>query len=129
MKHQLQIKRSYAPEEETDGRRILVDRLWPRGESRTRADLSEWDRQIAPDPQLRKAFHQNELSFEEFSRRYVDQLSHSPEAAQFAQHVETLLEDTNVTLLFGSKNETENNAAVLKDWLLDTMNQKQEKKS
>ncbi len=117
MQHELNIKRSYDPETPEDGTRILVDRLWPRGESRAKADLAEWDKAIAPAADLRKAFHEGELPFEEFARLYRRQLEESCEAAQFADHVRDLLKQGNVTLLYASRDREHNNALVLKNWL------------
>ena len=115
--HDLKLKRSYEPESEEDGARILVDRLWPRGESKVKADLTEWDKSIAPESGLRRAFHEGELSFEEFKKKYLAQLDASDDARIFASHVKDLLEKGNVTLLFASKDEAHNNAVVLKEWL------------
>lgn len=113
----LKIKRSYLPEEAEDGCRILVDRLWPRGESRARADLSEWDKDIAPSRQLRTAFHHGEIDFDTFRSRYLDELDHSQAAADFAAHIADLLKTSNVTLLYSSKDAAHNNAVVLLSWL------------
>lgn len=117
MKYRLMIKRVYAPESEEDGIRILTDRLWPRGESKAKADLTEWAKQIAPGSPLRMAFHHGEITYEQFRSRYLDELDHNPAASEFSEHVQELLEKSPVTLLFSSKNEAENNAAVLKEWL------------
>lgn len=117
MKHELKIRRSYEQESPEDGSRILVDRLWPRGESKASADLTEWDKTIAPESGLRKAFHDGQLSFAEFRNKYLAQLDDSEEAEAFVNHVKELLAQGNVTLLYASKDEVHNNAVVLKEWL------------
>lgn len=124
----LKIKRSYEPEEPDDGARILVDRLWPRGESKVRADLSEWDKAIAPSAELRKAFHQGTIPYEQFKQEYLQQLDHSAEAESFAAHIRDLLEKGNVTLLYASKNPEQNNAVVLLEWLHNHLKAQPEEK-
>ena len=113
----LQIKRAYFPESPEDGYRILVDRLWPRGMSKVKMDLYEWDKQIAPDNEERKAFHDGQEDFETFKKDYLEELNQNPEAAGFVDEVADLLKKGNVTLLYGSKDTEHNNAAVLKEWL------------
>lgn len=124
----LKIKRSYEPEEPDDGARILVDRLWPRGESKVRADLTEWDKVIAPASELRKAFHQGTIPYERFKQEYLQQLDHSAEAEAFAAHIRDLLEKGNVTLLYASKNPEQNNAVVLQEWLLNRLKEQLDEK-
>lgn len=121
----LKIKRSYEPEEPDDGARILVDRLWPRGESKVRADLTEWDKVIAPASELRKDFHQGTIPYEQFKQEYLRQLDHSAEAETFAAHIRGLLEKGNVTLLYGSKNPEQNNAVVLLEWLQNRLKEQE----
>lgn len=103
----------YEPDSANDGYRILVDRLWPRGISKARADLSEWDKQIAPSPELRKKFHDGELSYEAFRKAYDEELAANPAYDELVCLVRDQLERSNVTLLFASKDESENNAEVL----------------
>lgn len=83
MEHIIRVKRVYLPEEETDGIRILVDRLWPRGESKVKADLSEWDKKIAPSNELRMAFHHGKIDFQDFRARYLAELRPNPAAEEF----------------------------------------------
>lgn len=122
--YQLKIKRVYDPEDkEADGVRILVDRLWPRGESKAKADLFEWEKVIAPTNELRKAFHDGTISFKDFAEKYLSELNANPEAAGFAGEVKKLLNDSNVTFLYASKNREENNAVVLRDWIKKQFNE------
>lgn len=113
----IRLKRAYAPEEAADGARLLVDGLWPRGMSKVREDLTEWDRQIAPEKTLRTEFHHGTMDFEQFARAYRAKLEDSPAAAEFVEKVRQLLDKGNVTLIFGSKDVDHNNAIVLKQFL------------
>lgn len=114
---ELRIKRIYEEAAEEDGYRILVDRLWPRGISKEKAHIDLWVREIAPSTDLRKWFHHEPEKFPEFQSRYIDELTNNIEAAAFRKTVYEKLQQDNVTLLFSAKDETMNNAAVLKDWL------------
>ena len=114
---ELQIKRIYEQEDPSDGYRILVDRLWPRGMSKVRADLADWDKQVAPTSELRRRFHDGELSYEEFRDAYDKELADNPAYDELVKLVAGRLSEGNVTLLVGSKDETENNAEVLLELL------------
>ena len=114
---ELKVKRVYLPADEQDGYRVLIDRLWPRGLSKDKADIDEWDKQLAPSTELRKWFgHQPEL-FPAFTEKYIGELEHNDEAQSFVDKCKTLLSQGNVTLLFGAKDETHNQAVVLKKWM------------
>lgn len=117
-KNELRIKRIYLSPEKDDGYRLLIDRLWPRGISKVKASLDEWDKTVAPSSVLREWFGHEDEKFAEFERKYCSELDNNPDAAQFAQHVKKLLNTSNVTLLYGAKNETCNQAVVLKAWIL-----------
>lgn len=108
------VKRIYDPPSEEDGYRVLVDRLWPRGVSKARAQLDEWNREVTPSPDLRKWFGHQEERFEEFALKYREELLSKDEELdklrQIAQH-ETL------TLLYAAKSPTINHALILKDVL------------
>lgn len=114
----LRIKRVYLPIEADDGYRILIDRLWPRGISRSAAELDEWAKDVAPSPELRKWFGHKEENFEEFRRRYELELNDNPSAGKFALHCLELLKAGTVTLLFGARSMTCNHAVILRDWIL-----------
>ena len=75
----LKTKRIYDPAEESDGRRILVDRLWPRGMKKERARLDAWAKEITPSPELRKLYHTGGIPFEGFAADYLDELEASDE--------------------------------------------------
>lgn len=109
---QVQVRRVYDPPREDDGRRVLVDRIWPRGLSKERADLDEWLKQVAPSTALRKWYHHDPDKFEEFARRYRDELEDSERAAAFGQ-LQQLVSQGPVTLLTATKRADISEAAVL----------------
>lgn len=112
------IKRIYEQPSEDDGYRVLIDRLWPRGVSKQNAKLSEWNKDIAPSPDLRVWFGHKEENFEEFKNRYVSELSANPSASAFRDKCQRMLSEGNVTLLYGAKSPTCNHAVILRDWIL-----------
>lgn len=113
----LRIKRIYEAPEETDGCRILVDRLWPRGIKKEKAALAAWEKDMAPTAALRKAFGHDAAKFPAFRDGYRKELAANPAAADFAEKIKQLLQKNNVTLLYGAKDAAHNNAAVLLEWL------------
>jgi len=107
----LQLKRVYEPVEVEDGRRILVDRLWPRGISRETARIDAWLKEIAPSDQLRRWFGHDPEKWEEFRSRYQEELrEHAPLVEQLRDEAA----NTTVTLLFAAHDGERNNAVVLK---------------
>lgn len=115
----ISIKRAYQTAEATDGYRILIDRLWPRGISKDAAAIDEWAKEIAPSSDLRKWFGHKEENFEEFKTRYVAELNVNTYARQFAKHCNDLLSGGNVTLVYGARSATCNHAVILRDWIND----------
>lgn len=113
----LTIKRVYDLPSEEDGFRILVDRLWPRGVSKERADLDLWEKDIAPSTEQRHELHEDEETPEQFAAAYTSELDANPAFPAFVDLVRDKLAQGNVTLLYGSKNTHCNNAIVLKDVL------------
>lgn len=114
----LRIKRIYLPVEATDGYRILIDRLWPRGISRSAAEIDEWAKEVAPSTNLRKWFGHKEENFEGFRQQYELELNGNPLAVKFALHCRDLLKRGSVTLLYGARSVTCNHAVILRDWIL-----------
>lgn len=115
MARSIKLKRVYEPAAKSDGHRILVDRLWPRGLSKQKARVDVWLRDIAPSTGLRKWYGHDPERWPEFRRRYAKELKSRPEAVQ---ELRTLLKaHATVTLLFSSKEEQLNNAAALKAYL------------
>ncbi|KAA0082480.1 DUF488 family protein [Mycolicibacterium sp. P9-64] len=109
---QVQVRRIYDAPMPSDGVRVLVDRLWPRGVSKSRAHLDEWCKQIAPSTDLRNWYHHDPESFDEFALRYADELR-DPEPAAALAHLRELAEKQTLTLLTATKNPEISEAAVL----------------
>ena len=109
-----QIKRIYEDSADSDGYRILVDRLWPRGVSKEDAQLDDWMKEIAPSPELRKWFDHDPDRFNDFKKRYETELSDRKKPVE--RLTETSREQS-VTLLYAAKDETHNHAIVLKEYL------------
>ena len=117
------MKRVYEEAAAEDGRRILVDRLWPRGMKKERAALAEWAKEVTPSPELRKLYHNGEMTFDLFGRAYLEELQKSPAAAAFAKKCREWLEEGPVTLVYANKNPVENHVLVLRKWLEEAMAQ------
>lgn len=112
------IKRIYAPPTPSDGYRVLVDRLWPRGLTREAAAIDEWVKSLAPSPQLRAWFGHRAGHWSEFQRLYGLELT-TPEALAELDRLRALASTRPLTLLYAARNETENHAHVLRDRLLE----------
>lgn len=113
----IQIKRIYDAPDASDGFRVLVDRIWPRGMPREKAALGEWDKMIAPSSALRKWFGHDPERYEEFRKRYRKELEDNPETEQFITLVRQHIDEGPVTLLFGAKDREYNQAVVLREFL------------
>nr|WP_280467242.1 DUF488 family protein [Nocardia cyriacigeorgica] len=110
----VQIRRIYDDPTPKDGTRVLVDRLWPRGVSETRAHLDEWCKQIAPSTELRTWYGHDPQLFDAFARRYRDELTQPARAAALS-HLRELADHNDLTLLTATKNTGISEAAVLAD--------------
>jgi len=110
----ISIKRIYDEPTENDGYRVLVDRLWPRGVTKLRANLDEWDKEVAPSTALRKWFDHKVERFEEFSLRYQEELLLKEEELN---RLRTIAKSEPISLLYGAKNSKINHAIVLKNVL------------
>ena len=107
----LKLKRAYEPAASDDGFRVYIDRLWPRGLSHETFHYDAWDKDIAPSDALRHWFHDNpDAHWSEFESRYRAELASNPAWPEFISSLET---HPAVTLLYSSRNETENNAIVV----------------
>lgn len=111
----LRLKRAYAAPAPEDGRRILVDRLWPRGVSKARAALDDWMKDLAPSPELRRWFGHDPARWEEFRRRYQRELE--DQGARLGQ-LRDMARAGPVTLVFAARDEAHNEAVVLREVLL-----------
>ncbi|MFV0302093.1 MAG: DUF488 domain-containing protein [Paracoccus sp. (in: a-proteobacteria)] len=110
----IRIKRIYRAARLSDGKRILVDRLWPRGVAKERARLFDWCKEIAPSDGLRHWFHADPRRWEEFAARYRAELA---EKDALVRELAGYAQEGAVTLLYGAKDEEHNNAVVLRDYL------------
>jgi uncharacterized protein YeaO (DUF488 family) len=111
----VKIKRAYEPAEAKDGKRVLVDRLWPRGVSKQEARLDQWNRELAPSAELRRWFGHRLSRWHEFSRRYRLELARHSRALGELRHQ---AEQGPVTLIYAAKDKRHNHAIVLKSVLL-----------
>jgi uncharacterized protein YeaO (DUF488 family) len=107
----VKIKRVYEPASSDDGVRILVDRLWPRGLTKEEAKVDLWLKEIAPTTELRKWFGHDPAKWEEFRKRYVNELKDNPEAVAVLK--EQIGKGRPVTLIYGARDEAHNAARVL----------------
>lgn len=108
------IKRAYLPPEKSDGKRILIDRLWPRGLSKEKAKIDLWLKEIAPSTELRKWFGHDPAKWAEFQKRYKAELSENKEAV--GQLVE-MAKKQPATLIYSAHDEDHNDAVVLQTYL------------
>jgi uncharacterized protein YeaO (DUF488 family) len=106
----IRLRRAYDPPKPDDGYRVLIDRLWPRGVRRERARLDRWEKDLAPSAGLRTWFAHDPWRFEEFRRRYVEELrAHRAEIAELRRYAR----DGTLTLVFGASDVQHNDAVVL----------------
>lgn len=113
----LKIKRVYERFDPEDGFRILIDRIWPRGESKEKAHLDLWLKGLAPSTDLRKWFGHDPKKFPEFKARYLAELTGEKEQTALNQLKSLLQEHPVVTLIYSAKDEVHNNAVVLQELL------------
>ena len=109
---EVRARRVYEPAEQSDGRRVLVDRLWPRGLSKERARLDEWLKAVAPSDELRRWYGHEPARFAEFTRRYEAELE-DPERAEALSHLSEEVRSGPVTLLTATRDLERSEAAVL----------------
>lgn len=113
---EVRVRRIYEPADPSDGARVLVDRLWPRGVSKERADLREWCKEVAPTPALRQWYGHDPERFEEFALRYRAELMDAEHAPAF-EHLQELVAHGTVTLLTAAKRADISEATVLREML------------
>ncbi len=110
----VKIKRAYDPPSSDDGRRILIDRLWPRGLKKEEAQVDEWLKDLAPSTELRKWFGHDPAKWHEFKRRYGEELG---EKTDQLTRIKAEARKGTVTLVFSAKDAEHSNAAFLKELL------------
>ncbi|UEJ83032.1 DUF488 family protein [Brachybacterium halotolerans subsp. kimchii] len=120
----IRVRRIYEDPERSDGSRVLVDRIWPRGVSKERADLTSWCKGVAPSTELRKWYQHDPEKWEEFAERYRAELDDT-ERAEALDELRGYAAKGNLTLLTASKRDDISEATVLKDVLQEERESKQ----
>jgi uncharacterized protein YeaO (DUF488 family) len=111
---EVRLKRAYEPAAPTDGYRVLIDRLWPRGVSHQRAALDGWEKELSPSPELRRWFGHEPRRFPEFRRRYIEELrSQRPRLAALRRRAR----EGRLTLVYSAHDIEHNDAVVLAEVL------------
>lgn len=113
MAHELKLKRAYEPAERGDGRRVLVDRIWPRGVSKDEAHIDLWLKEVAPSTALRKWFGHQPERWSEFVKRYRAELKANPAVEELLK----IMAEGPVTLVYGAKDKAHNQAVALAEYL------------
>jgi uncharacterized protein YeaO (DUF488 family) len=111
----VRLKRVYEPAASSDGYRVLIDRLWPRGVSTLRADLDQWAKDVAPSEELRKWFRHKPERFQEFRRRYEQELC---ERRPWLSELRHRAREGTLTLVYSARDPEHNDAVVLAEVLL-----------
>lgn len=114
MKPNIKLKRVYEARERSDGTRVLVERLWPRGVRKDSGAVDVWMKQIAPSPELRKWFAHDPEKWSEFCRRYRAELKANPAAVA---ELLSLVGQGGATFVYAAKDEQRNSAVLLRDYL------------
>ena len=107
------IKRIYDKASITDGKRVFVDRLWPRGVKKSTANIDLWMKDVAPSNELRMWFNHDPKKWEGFKTKYTKELEHNKHAAELMK----LVDKSDVTLLYATKDTEHNNAVVLSEFI------------
>ncbi|MBP6116862.1 MAG: DUF488 family protein [Neisseriaceae bacterium] len=109
----IQRKRIYEPSAPSDGQRLLVDRLWPRGVSKLNARLDDWLKVIAPSTALRQAYHQGSLTFAELTERYEAELLGQPEAVACLTDLAARSATQALTFIYAARDTEQNHVCIL----------------
>jgi uncharacterized protein YeaO (DUF488 family) len=111
----VQLKRAYEPVSGADGARVLIDRLWPRGVKKQDAAIERWVKELSPSTELRKWFGHDPARWDEFRRRYTEEIHRHPEQLE---ELRALARQGPITLVYAAHDEAHNDAIVLRDVLL-----------
>ncbi|WLR58212.1 DUF488 domain-containing protein [Guptibacillus hwajinpoensis] len=111
------LRRIYGEDHPLEGKRILIDRVWPRGISKEKAKLNEWMKEIAPSSSLRKWFDHDPDKFEDFKKAYQEEINGSKTAQTKLQELKKMATNERLVLLFGAKDMKHNHAVVLKEMI------------
>ena len=112
----VKLKRAYEPPAASDGTRILIDRVWPRGVDKANAAIDQWDKSIAPSTMLRNWFRHDPARWQEFRRRYTNEIRRHRERLD---ELRARAQSDRITLVFAAHDKIHNHAVVLRDILLD----------
>ncbi|MGA7904160.1 MAG: DUF488 family protein [Terrimicrobiaceae bacterium] len=110
----IRLKRVYEEAARNDGYRVLVERLWPRGVSKEKANIRLWAKEIAPSAELRKWYGHNLARWEEFKKRYWRELKGKQESLE---EIRSRAREGTVTFVYAARDEEHNSAMALKDYL------------
>ena len=110
----IKLKRVYEEPESSDGTRVLVERLWPRGLSKEKARVDLWLKDAAPSTELRKWFNHDPSRWDEFKKRYFKELDSNPQALE---PIFKIISGGTLTFVFASKEKTYNNSAALREYI------------
>lgn len=114
----IKIKRVYDEVHLSDGKRILVDRIWPRGLSKEKAAVYIWMKDLAPSHELRKGFDHKPDRFEDFKENYLKELSQDDSKMQLLQQIRSWASNETVTLVYAAKSEIYNQAVILQQFIV-----------
>jgi uncharacterized protein YeaO (DUF488 family) len=112
----VKLKRAYDPPASGDGKRVLIDRLWPRGLSKEKAALDQWIKDIAPSAELRKWFGHDPARWDEFRRRYAAEVH---QHSDLLEKLRSLARTGTLTLVYSAHDEEHNNAMELRELILE----------
>lgn len=113
----INLKRVYEEANKKDGTRVLVDRVWPRGVSKEKANLTEWFKEIGPSTELRKWFDHDPDKYDEFKKKYKQELESGKQKEELDKLKDIVKNEKPVTLVYSAKDEKHNQAQVLKEIL------------
>lgn len=114
----IRLKRAYEDAARSDGPRVLVDRIWPRGVAKQDADIAHWLKKLAPSTGLRQWFGHDPVKWSEFGARYLSELEAEDAQEDIAQLKKLLEEHKRITLVFAAKDTKHNNAVALRDFIM-----------
>jgi len=114
---EIKLKRAYDNISDDDGRRILVDKVWPRGIKKEELKLDDWAKEIAPTTDLRKEFGHDPEKFDWFTEQYKKELDENQKTPDFIEKVREYLKKDDVSFIYGAKDTEHNQAVVLKEYV------------
>ncbi len=119
MMHEIKLIRVYdhTTIKNAKGYKVLVDRLWPRGVAKADLPYEWWLKELAPSNELRSWFNHEDERYQEFKEKYLKEIAENPIHSSVLKFLKVILQDEDVILMYGAKNEKYNQAVVLKEWL------------